>query len=46
MYLWAASIDGDMTVKGIKVDVEDPDFRYVNTRIAVNPRRTSVYATE
>ena len=24
----------------------DPGFRYVNTRIAVNPRRTSVYATE
>jgi len=23
MYLWAASIDGDMTVKGIKVDVEE-----------------------
>ena len=22
MYLWAASIDGDMTVNGIKVDVE------------------------
>lgn len=23
MYLWAASIDGDMTVKDIKVDVEE-----------------------
>ena len=23
MYLWAASIDGDMTVKGVKVDVEE-----------------------
>jgi hypothetical protein len=23
MYLWAASIDGDMTVKGVKVDVNE-----------------------
>ena len=26
--------------------VLDPGFRYVNTRIAVNPRRTRIYATE